>query len=583
MAPLLEELQRRGILDEDTAQSVADAARTSDKRVEEELLDRGVISEDRLFEIKSEVSEHELEKVYPQDIPRDVLNLIPQESAAHYSMVPVARDGDTLTVGMVYPGDIQAQEALQFLAREGDFDYQVVLITPSDFNDILERYRSLRGEVKQALSQLGDEDEKELEHETGKTPTAKLEEMVEEAPVTKLVAVVLRHAVEGRASDIHIEPTREKTRVRFRVDGVLHSSLFLPSRVHSAVIARVKIMSNMKIDETRIPQDGRFSTEIGNQVIDFRVSTFPTTLGEKVALRVLDPSMGRQSFRDLGIIEHNEQVLREVVEQPYGTVLATGPTGSGKTTTLYALLNVMNKEGVNIVTVEDPVEYRIEGLNQSRVKPDLGYGFANALRNILRQDPDIIMVGEIRDEETVTLATHASLTGHMLLSTLHTNNATGVVPRLIDLGIQPFLLASTLASAIGQRLVRRLCENCRYEADLSGEMEEMIFKELESIPDSARADIELPERVAVYRAEGCKECNFQGYTGRIGVFEILRMTDRLAKLIRENPSEQEIVEEAHRQGMITMRQDGILKVIKGFTSMEEVLRVTTSDYQVIEP
>ena len=572
---LIRELVRKGLLAKDTALALEYEVKNSKRREEDLLLEKGAISEDVLFQLKSEQLGLPIREIYPEDIAPEVLSLVPEESAAHYQMVPLARQDNILEVGFVYPDDLKAQEALQFLARESKFDYRVFLITPSTFNNILKRYKSLKGEVGRALSALEEEygpGEKE------ETTAAKLDKLVEEAPVTKVVAVLLRHAVEGRASDIHIEPTQDKTRIRFRVDGVLHSSLFLPVKVHPAVVARVKIMANLKIDEMRIPQDGRFSSFINEQSIDFRVSTFPTSMGEKVALRVLDPSMGKRSFEELGVMGHNAQILKEASAKPFGTILSTGPTGSGKTTTLYAVLNTLNKEGVNIVTVEDPVEYNIEGINQSKVRPEIKYTFANALRSILRQDPDIIMVGEIRDEETVSLAIHAALTGHLMLSTLHTNNAIGAIPRLIDMGVKPFLIPPTLNVVIGQRLVRKLCPYCKIKEELPPELEELILQELEGIPKAAREKTHIPAKIYNYRAEGCRKCNNKGYSGRIGVFEMLRMTDALAQIVRRDPSEQEISQEALRQGMITMRQDGILKVAQGLTSIEEILRVTTEDY-----
>ncbi len=571
---LIRDLAQAGYIEEGRAADIEQSVERSGKRPEEVLLERNILPEKELYEFKSEQLDTPLKEVYAEDIDSQTLNSIPQESAAHYRMAPLAKRGDTLDVGMVYPDDIRAKEALQFLARESNFDYNIFLITPSDFSDILNRYKSLRGEVKQALSEL-DEGAAEEEGEVSDAGSAPdMERMAEDAPVTKIVSVVLRHAVEGRASDIHIEPTRERTRVRFRVDGVLHSSLFLPSQVHSAAVARVKIMSNLKIDETRVPQDGRFSATISGKNIDFRVSVFPTTLGEKAVLRVLDPSMGKRTFGELGIVGRNAQALEDAAKQPFGSILATGPTGSGKTTTLYAVLNLLNKEGVNIVTIEDPVEYHVEGINQSKVRPDIEYTFSSALRSILRQDPDIIMVGEIRDEETAGLATHAALTGHLLLSTLHTNNAVGAVPRLIDMGIDEFLIPATLNAVVAQRLVRRICQSCKEQIRPSTEVEDMILDNLEAIPPAAKEDITIPSPLYLYESEGCRECNFKGYSGRVGVFEVLRMTDELAQLVRQNPSEQDIHEEAQRQGMVTMRQDGILKALQGETSLEEVLRVT---------
>ncbi len=573
---LIHELAKKGLLEKSKVSALEYERKQSNKKEEELLLEKGIVSEDVLFQLKSEKSGIPLKEVYAEDVPPEVINLIPEESASHYQMIPLAKKGNSIEVGMVYPEDIRAQEALQFLARESKFDYKVFLITPATFNNLVQKYKSLRGEVTKALSEL--ETEFVSQEATEEEVSAKLDRLVEEAPVTKVVSVILRHAVEGRASDIHIEPTRDKTRIRFRVDGILHSSLFLPLKVHPAVVARIKILTNLKIDENRVPQDGRFSIDVGGQNIDFRVSTFPTTMGEKVALRILDPSMGKKTFEELGIFGHNEQILKEAVQKPYGTVLATGPTGSGKTTTLYAILNVLNKEGVNIVTIEDPVEYNIEGVNQSKVRPEIGYTFANALRSILRQDPDIVMVGEIRDEETAALATHAALTGHIMLSTLHTNNAVGAIPRLIDMGVKPFLIPPTLNVVIAQRLVRKLCPYCKIKQTPPLEIEQVLLQEVQAIPAAAKKGLKIPQAVKIYLPQGCRKCNYKGYSGRIGVFEIMKMTDSLAKIIRKDPSEEAFFQEAVRQGMISMRQDGILKVLEGITSLEEVLRVTSEEY-----
>jgi type IV pilus assembly protein PilB len=397
--------------------------------------------------------------------------------------------------------------------------------------------------------------------------------MAEEAPITKIVAVILRNAVEGLASDVHIEPTQNKLRVRFRLLGQLHPSLFLPLKIHRAVVARIKILSNLKIDETRIPQDGRFSIKVEGKQIDFRVSTFPTTLGEKVAIRVLDPKVGLGTFEELGFAGRNLEVLKKGIVKPYGLILVTGPTGSGKSTTLYAILQLLNKEGVNIVTLEDPAEYFIEGINQSQVKPEIGYDFATGLRHILRQDPNIVMVGEIRDEETASLAINAALTGHIVLSTLHTNNSVGVIPRLVDMGVKPYLIAPTLQLAIAQRLVRRLCDACKKKTELKTEIRDMIEKELLVLPESVKKDLKIAKPLTAYTLKGCNKCGNTGFSGRIALYEILLMTDSLADIISKEPSESRILKEAKAQGMITMKQDGIIKVLQGITTIEEVFRV----------
>ena len=570
---LLEQLVKKGLLDKERVASLEYEIKTSGKSEEEVVLEKRIVTEGFLFGLKSQNFKIPLRSVIPEEVPSKILEMIPEESAKYYKMIPLARKDKVLEMGMVYPEDLKAQEALKFLARQGKFDYKIFLITPTTFNNLIKQYRTFRKEVKKALTEL--EEELKIEKAPRKVPMerAEFERIAEEAPVTRVVAVILRYAVDGGASDIHIEPIRKELKVRFRIDGILHSSLLLPLKIHPAVVARVKILSNLKIDETRIPQDGRFSAKIGKSSIDFRVSTFPTTLGEKVVLRILDPTKGLKSFEELGLEKRNFEVVKGATKKAYGLILATGPTGCGKTTTLYTILNLLNREGVNIMTLEDPVEYYIEGVNQSQVRPEIGYSFAKGLRHLIRQDPDIIMVGEIRDEETAALATHAALTGHIVLSTLHTTNALGVIPRLIDLGVAPFLFPTSLSVTLAQRLVRTLCPYCKKKIKPSSKVKEMIFKEINSLSPKVKEKVKIPKPLKVYQAVGCKRCRYEGYSGRIAIFEVLEMTPQLSEIVLKEPSESKIREEAQRQGMITMKQDGILKVLDGIISIEEVLRV----------
>ena len=566
---LVQQLVKKGILDKEKATTLEFEIKERGLIEEELILERGICSEDFLFNLKSENLKIPLKRVRAEEVPLEILESIPEETAKYYKMISLAKKGNILDIGMVYPEDLKAQEALKFLARQGKFDYKVFLITISNFNELLKQYRTLKRELGIALEEL----KTELRVERVPKTAAEFERLAEEAPITKIVAVVLRHAVDGGASDIHIEPTREKLRIRFRLLGILHSSIFLPIRVQPAVVSRIKILSNLKIDETRIPQDGRFSTKIDDKDIDFRVSTFPTTLGEKVAIRVLDPAMGLKRLEELGLESRNFEVVKRAIEKPFGMILATGPTGCGKTTTLYAILQILNKEGVNIITLEDPVEYFIEGVNQSQIKPEIGYDFATGLRHMVRQDPDIIMVGEIRDEETAALATHAALTGHIVLSTLHTTDALGVIPRLIDLGVRPYLIPPTLSCATAQRLVRRLCDNCKEEIKPKKEIAELILKEVENLPLQIKKNIKIKKPLKIFKAVGCRDCNGEGFSGRIALFEVLEMTASLSDLILKIPSVELLQEEAKRQGMVGMFQDGILKVLAGVTTIEEVLRV----------
>ncbi len=569
---LLKKIIEKGILDKEKIDSLEKGIKSSNKKEEEVILESGLIPEIELFNIKSESLKIPLKEVVIEKVPLQTLELIPEETAKYYQMIPIQKTEKDLEVGMVYPEDLKAQEALKFLARQGNFNYRIFLITDKTFKDLLKQYSNLKKEVGIALEEL----ETELKEEKGKKkPLTRVEfqRMTEEAPITKIVAVILRHAVEGNASDIHIEPVKDKLRIRFRLLGILYSSIFLPLNISQAVIARIKILSNLKIDETRIPQDGRFSTKINTKSIDFRVSTFPTTMGEKAAIRVLDPETGLKSFEALGLESRNLEVIQQGISKPYGLILATGPTGCGKTTTLYAILQLLNKEGVNIVTLEDPVEYFIEGINQSQVRPEIGYSFASGLRQILRQDPDIIMVGEIRDKETASLVIHAALTGHIVLSTLHTANALGVIPRLIDMGIEPYLIPSTLQLAMAQRLIRRLCDDCKEKVKPNPKVRDLILKEVEELPPAIKDSLKIDKSFSIYQSKGCPKCSGAGFTGRIGIFEILSATPSLSDLILKDPSEAAIKKEADEQGMVSMKQDGILKVLKGITTIEEVLRV----------
>jgi len=572
---LIKKLLKEKAIQKPEAKKIEREAKEKNKKQEEIILEKGLVPEGFLFQTKSDLLGIPLKKVVPEDIPLKVLKLIPESSVVRYKMMPLGKKDNKIMIGMVYPQDPQSKEAIRFVARQGKFDYEIFLIAPSDFKDLLKQYRTLKREAEKALKAIkAGEGEEESKETTAQEKIAKGKELAEEAPIVKMVSVVIKHAVEGKASDVHIEPTKDKLRIRYRLNGVLHPSLLLPMRVHSAVVARIKILSKLKIDETRVPQGGRFTKTINDKDIDFRVSTLPTVFGEKVVMRVLDPTEGLKTHKDLGLKGRNFDVLEDAAKKPFGLILATGPTGCGKTTTLYSILRLLNKPEVNIVTLEDPVEYTLEGVNQSQVKPEIGYKFSEGLREILRQDPDIVMVGEIRDEETAHLAIHASLTGHLVLSTLHTNNAPGVIPRMMDMDVRSFLLPSTLSIALAQRLVRQLCPDCKKKVKPNKKTKDYIMKNLESLPPKIKKKVKIPKTLHIYKPEGCEKCSFKGFKGRTGLFEILKMTDDLSKIILEkNLSSAKVNEEAKRQGMITMEQDGILKVLDGETTIEEVMRV----------
>lgn len=572
---LLQELVKKSLLSSELAQEILKESGLAQKKAETLLYERRLIDQIAVAEIKSELSGIPYQKVNIGAIDEKLLSLIPEEVSRNYQVAPLERTADMLILGMVQPDDAKAQDALKFTAKKLAVNLGVYIITPSDLELIWRKYSPFKTEIEAALKGI-------QVKPGGRTLAAeqrivRLEEGVslsEEAPVIKIVASALKEAVEKGASDIHIEPQRTRLRIRFRMDGELQEVSSLPLELHQPIVSRIKVLANLKIDENRVPQDGRFRTIIFNKEIDFRVATFPTATGEKAALRVLDPSVGLRGLAELGLSGYNGKTLEAAIKRPFGMILITGPTGSGKTTTLYAIFQVLNKEGVNVVSLEDPVEYTIDGVNQSQVRPEIGYDFASGLRQIVRQDPDVIMVGEIRDSETAALAIHAALTGHIVLSTLHTNNAIGVIPRLIDMKAEPYLLPPSLNLMVAQRLVSRLCPDCKKAVAPPQEVQKIIKKELDSLPSSFSGQEKFKEPFQIFHSQGCKTCKNKGVFGRVAIFEMFSMTSELAEIITTAPSEVKIAEEAKRQGMITLRQDGILKALEGLISIEEVLRET---------
>ena len=498
---------------------------------------------------------------------------VPFDSARHYGFVPLRVADGALEIGLVDPDNLEALDALQFISTRIGMPYKLFLISRADFERVLEAYQNLSGEVGKALTEY----ESAIEAEAppagpkGEGSTVDLSgsetSLKEDAPVTKVVSTILRYAIDGGASDIHIEPSHTKTRVRFRMDGDLHTSLTLPTKVHDAVVARVKILSQLRLDEKRKPQDGRFSATFASRHIDFRVSTFPTEFGEKVEMRILDQSSTLATLDTVGLDVEKLVVVREMLQAPFGIILIAGPTGSGKSTTLYAMLSELDRETYNVVSLEDPVEYQIPGVSQSQVRPEIGYTFATGLRSILRQDPDIIMVGEIRDKETAALAVQAALTGHLVFSTIHTNSAAGAIPRLIDMGIDPFLVAPTLIAVIGQRLVRKLCPGAGAPFPVEGALRALLDQQFADLPEAHRQ--KLPPFKEFYHATPTAECA-DGTHGRTGVFEILKMTKTLENVLLENPVEERVFAAARAEGLLTMREDAIMKALAGQIPFEEI-------------
>lgn len=542
------------------------AKKLADAELEKELITKRIFNENELLEIKAKFFHIPARFIETNAISNETLSLIPEDSVRIYKFIPIKKDGNTLEIGIVNPADLKTLDALKFIAQQKKVELKIFLISANNFEELLKKYRSLKKEVGRALEELSSEIQKTSDEEI--LEAGKIQE---EAPVTKIVDVILKHAYDGNASDIHIEPLEERSRVRFRVDGILYTGLFFPKEIQEAVVTRIKILANLRIDEKRIPQDGRFKMTIAGKEIDFRVAIYPTQFGEKAQMRLLDPTAGIKNLTDLGIFGRNLELIQSSIRKPFGLILVTGPTGSGKSTTLYSILNILNKETVNILTLEDPVEYYLEGINQSQIKPEIGYTFAYGLRAMVRQDPDIIMVGEIRDQETAGLAVHSALTGHIVLSTLHTNNSVGIVPRLLEMGVEKYLLPTALNLAIAQRLIKRLCPHCKKPIKIEGKAKEIIEESLLKI-DSEKKFKFSPNSV-IYQPVGCPKCANKGTKGRIGIYEALEMTKEMEEIILHDPTENKLKEEGRRQKMITMKQDGIMKALQGIVSLEEILGI----------
>lgn len=567
---LTEELIKRAIISPELLAELENEAAVSDQDFGEVLIKKGIISEEDLLTVKSEIYQLPIVNLNEFEVNKELSKEISEEIVNFYRIIPFARESGLLKVAIVNPENIDALEALKFVASDKGLIPSKFLISYKDFYGLRASYRNLGAEVDKELESLSGEAAKGLQINE---KTVDLGEITAEAPVTKIVSAIVKHAVETRASDIHIEPFEESIRLRFRIDGILHTALTLPVNLLSAIVTRIKILSDLKIDEVRLAQDGRFSTRISSRKIDFRVSTFPTKNGEKIVMRILDPLVGNIDLIGLGLEGRSLSLVVENIAKPFGAVLVTGPTGSGKSTTLAAVLRRINDEGINIVTLEDPIEYYVEGVNQSQIHEEIGYTFASGLRHILRQDPDVIMVGEIRDGETAALATQAALTGHVVISTLHTNDTIGVIPRLVEMGVEKYLLAPTLNLAVAQRLLRQLCGTCKVKVKANAVEEQMIRRAIGDMPLETKKDLPKSDFEIYKPGEGCKECGSKAYKGRIAIFETLAMTDELEQIVLTDISEAKLRAEAKRQGMLTMFQDGILKILAGTTSIEELLSV----------
>lgn len=545
----------------DLTQAV-DAAQHLEAPLEEVLVGRRLIPEEELGSILAAARGLTYVDLKAVDVPKETLQLIPEEFAMSRHVVPFRLEGEVLLVAMVDPTDL---EAIEFVKKQTGREIRPVY---TDKKGIQHALRGYKGTLKEEFAQL-------VEESVAKTAVAQtpISELAKDISIVKAIDTLLGFAILEGASDLHLEPLANEVIVRYRIDGVLHDALTLPLELHPALVARVKILANLKLDETRLPQDGRmqFKSEEGKKV-SLRVSVLPTVYGEKVVLRVLEEVLQHFSLSSLGLYPDQVEIVKRSIAKPHGMVLVTGPTGSGKTTTLYTILGLLNIAGVNISTVEDPVENRIRRVNQTQVNPQAGYTFANGLRSLLRQDPDIIMVGEIRDQETAKIAVNAAMTGHLVLSTLHTNDAPGAIPRMLDLGVEPFLLASTLELIIAQRLVRKVCPFCKtpvaQSKDWASEMKRIVSNQIE-----LKHILELMPTKYV-QGQGCSKCRYTGFKGRTGLFEVMDIDDEICNLITSRAAATKIKNEALRKGMRTILVDGIKKVRDEITIIGEVLRVS---------
>ncbi|MGB9612909.1 MAG: type II secretion system ATPase GspE [Candidatus Margulisiibacteriota bacterium] len=550
---LRDSLVASGLLSEDQVKEAIEESRRSGETLIKSILRKGFVNENTLITF--------LEK--EMDIPRvdltsylvdqKVINLVPISIAKKYKLIPLFKVGEVLTVAMVDPFDVIALDEVRAKSK---CDVEPMVATSEEIDRAIDQYYGVAGTVEDLIKTLGPAEEMPVAGPAVIAP--------EEAPLVKLVNTVILRAISEKASDVHIEPTEKNIRIRYRVDGVMHDVSTMPSYLLSSMVTRIKVMGKMDIAESRLPQDGRFELKLEGKTIDVRVSSYPSIYGESLVMRLLDKSSVLLGLAELGISQENLKVYERAIKRPYGIILVTGPTGSGKTTTLYATLNHIVSPEKNIMTIEDPVEYELAGIRQSQINPKAGLEFANALRSILRQDPDVILVGEIRDLETARIAIQAALTGHLVFSTLHTNDAAGAIARLLDMGIEPFLIASSMAAALAQRLVRTVCPRCKTPYSPPKEL-------LEKVGFDPRKEYTF------YQGKGCRFCRNTGYKGRTGIFEILVVDDQIRNLILNRASASEIKQMAVEAGMRTLRDDGLLKVVEGKTTIDEVLRVTQLD------
>jgi type II secretory ATPase GspE/PulE/Tfp pilus assembly ATPase PilB-like protein len=591
---ILDILISQKLLLQSEAFEIKEKSKEENKTIEGIIRENGNVSPDDLAKAQAIQYHMPFVALNDLDIKVEDIKKFPQDIALEYKVVVFDTVSDKiLKLATSWPENPRISDIIKFLKEKSNIEGKLFVTTPKDIEYALSFYHQLENTVDE--KKWLKPDENKTEQKTGKEETeeesedvgrldlgalikkdieneADLVEITKSEDVPRIVAGIINYALVKNASDIHLEPWADAFHVRYRIDGVLKDIIQIDKRLHSAVIARIKISARLRLDEQRIPQDGRFDVNFKDRIVDIRVSTLPTSHGEKAVLRLLDKTQRIISLEELGLTGKGYDIISKDVKKPYGMVLATGPTGSGKTTTLYAILQSINSSQTNIVTLEDPIEYELDGVNHCQVRSDIGFSFAEGLRSILRQDPNIIMVGEIRDTETAGMAVQSSLTGHLVLSTLHTNDAAGAIPRLLDMKVEPFLIASSLSSIIAQRLVRKICKKCKEKITLPPEILEKVEKELNNISKSS--GIEINEPYEFFRGKGCDECD-DGYVGRLGIFEVMSVTQAIEDLTIKQVTSEDLKNKAIEEGMITMRQDGLVKALKGITTIDEVFRVTS--------
>ncbi len=552
-----------GILKPEQVEQIKIEAAKRGIDMEKLILEAQIVSEEQFYEARAKLYNIPFASVATLPFSPEALGSIPRSVAERFKLIPFAIDDNTKTLSVVMSNPLDL-DAITFIGQKSGKQIKAFQGIPTEIATAIQNQYSfgLVGEVKAALK----ESEQIQKVRTFDKDT--ISSVIKEAPIAKIVSTILEYAVKSRASDVHIEPQADRMRVRYRIDGILYERLSLPIGVREAVISRIKILSQMKIDEHRIPQDGRFNFKVGQEEVDLRVSALPTAFGEKIVMRLLKKSGGVPTLQDLGLRGTSLRTLEASILRPHGIILVCGPTGSGKTTTLYSVLSKLNTTRVNILTLEDPIEYQIAGANQVQINPDVGLTFASGLRSFLRQDPNIILVGEIRDQETTELAIQAALTGHLVFSTLHTSSAAGALPRLIDMGAETFLLASTITASLGQRISRKICEGCKTSytppREIVAEIRKALGDMMPKVEDS---------QVKLYKGTGCERCGHSGFLGRIGIYEVMAISEAIAKLILQRADSTSIEKQAKLEGMITIKQDGYLKVLDGLTTIDEILRV----------